>query len=216
MAQYEWISFAEFTANEYLEMMLRGDRRCGMKTFRPICSSCCLCTPIRIDVLRFELSGKQRHIIKQNKDTKITLGAPSFSDEKLELTNLFLSERSHQVKWPLVVLSRADFEERHVLSPIPTMEFQFHIGSQLAGLCYTDILPDGLSFNYYYYNPNYSKRSLGHFFTLVHMNHCKEQNLRWLYMGWHVRGYGSFEYKAKYVPNEIVVDGQWKTYKEKN
>ena len=71
-------------------------------------------------------------------------------------------------------------------------------------------MPEGLSAIYFFYDPAERKRSLGTFNVLSILRHAAEIGLPHVYLGFHVGGCRSLEYKARFRPNEVHTgNGAW-------
>ena len=75
-----------------------------------------------------------------------------------------------------------------------------------------DRFADALSSVYCYYDPALAKRALGTFMALQELALCREQGLRWWYVGFLVRGCAKMEYKARFLPHELLEGGRWVRY----
>jgi arginine-tRNA-protein transferase len=79
----------------------------------------------------------------------------------------------------------------------------------------TDVIEDGLSMVYSFYEPNFPQLSLGKFMILDHISLTKEMNLPYLYLGYWVKGSKKMNYKAQYKPLEIFLNGKWSLLEDK-
>ena len=76
-------------------------------------------------------------------------------------------------------------------------------------------LPAGLSAIYFYYEPALRDRSLGIWNVLAVLDHAAARGLPHVYLGYFVAGCGSMEYKAGFVPNEVLGgDGRWHAFRK--
>jgi arginine-tRNA-protein transferase len=73
---------------------------------------------------------------------------------------------------------------------------------ELLGVALTDVLPDGLSMVYSFYDPDEGARSLGTYMILDHIARAKALGLPHLYLGYWVEGSRKMDYKARYLPQE--------------
>ena len=79
----------------------------------------------------------------------------------------------------------------------------------LIAACLTDRLADGLSLVYSFYDPNMSKRSLGAFIILDHIQKARRMGLPHVYLGYWVEGSRKMAYKGAYLPQERLGLNGW-------
>ena len=79
----------------------------------------------------------------------------------------------------------------------------------LVAMCLTDILADGLSMVYSYYDPEQADRSLGTFMILDHIERTRLQGLPHLYLGYWVEGSRKMGYKSRFLPQERLGLNGW-------
>jgi len=53
---------------------------------------------------------------------------------------------------------------------------------------------------------------LGTFMALSEIDYCRLNHMTWLYLGFLVRGCAKMEYKARYLPHEVLEKGAWVRY----
>ena len=79
----------------------------------------------------------------------------------------------------------------------------------LVALCVTDVLADGLSMVYSFYDPELADRSLGTFMILDHIQRARAQRLPHLYLGYWVEGSRKMGYKSRFLPQERLGLNGW-------
>jgi arginine-tRNA-protein transferase len=95
-------------------------------------------------------------------------------------------------------------------SPLPTQDFCYRLGERLVGVSTVDRCPGGFSSVYMYFDPDEGKRSLGTYSVLREVEYSKTQGLPYYYLGYYVAGSKTMSYKARFRPNEILVQaGRW-------
>ena len=80
---------------------------------------------------------------------------------------------------------------------------------RLYAVCLTDRLADGLSLVYSFYAPDDSRRSLGSFVILDHIEKARRLGLPHVYLGYWVEGSKKMGYKAAYLPQERLGQHGW-------
>jgi leucyl-tRNA---protein transferase len=202
----------QLTPQEYTARLKRGWRRFGYSLFRPACPSCKMCQSLRIPVATFRPDRSQQRARKAN-DGEVTVsrGTPGVSQERLDLYDRFHHFQADAKGWPEHGTENiANYIESFVDNPFPTLEWQYRVGDRLVGVGYVDHLPEGLSAIYFFYDPEERRRSLGTFNVLSLLRHAADEKLPHVYLGFHVAGCRSLEYKARFRPNEVHAgNGVW-------
>ena len=72
-----------------------------------------------------------------------------------------------------------------------------------------DVLDDGVSAVYSFFDPAVEKRSLGTFMILELIRLTKERRLPYVYLGYLIRGLSNMAYKERFAPLEYYRDGAW-------
>jgi arginine-tRNA-protein transferase len=68
---------------------------------------------------------------------------------------------------------------------------------------------DGLSMVYSFFNPDMPRRSLGTYMILDHIRMATEMGLPYVYLGYWVPGSPKMGYKARFLPQERLIDDKW-------
>jgi arginine-tRNA-protein transferase len=199
---------------EYSAKLLAGWRRFGYSLFRPECGTCRECQSLRVIVPSFQPSRTQRRVWELNrKDVELTIAAPSVSAEKLELYDRYHKAQTALKGWPEHdAESASDYMESFVNNPFVTQEWTYRIQGRLMGVGYVDHLTIGLSAIYFFYDPNERRRSPGVYNILSVIEAARQLSLPHVYLGFYVKGCRSLEYKAKYRPNEVLVNKVWQRF----
>ena len=73
----------------------------------------------------------------------------------------------------------------------------------LVAVALTDVMPDGLSMVYSFYDPDMAQRSMGTFLILDHINQVRSAGLSYVYLGYWVKDSPKMAYKGDYRPLEV-------------
>ena len=76
----------------------------------------------------------------------------------------------------------------------------------------TDLLSDGLSMVYSYFNPEHEDRSLGTFMILDHIARVRAAGLHHVYLGYWVNGSRKMNYKVRFQPQEHLGPKGWERF----
>jgi arginine-tRNA-protein transferase len=221
LPEQEWSLEYELVGNltraEYMERLRTGWRRFGAMLFHPVCPGCQACQSLRVIVDRFRPNRSQKRAFNGNvNDIELRIGAPTVTRTKLQLYDRFHAFQTLHKGWPEHPAKDAgSYRHSFVDNPFATQEWCYYLDGKLVGVGYVDDLPSGLSAIYFFYDPALRARSLGTFNVLCMLGECATRGLEHLYLGYYVAGCTSLEYKARFVPNQVLrPDGRWVTFRE--
>lgn len=200
----------------------RGWRRFGRNFIYPDCVDCTECKSMRIDVANYKYSRSQRKTINKNEDTKIVIQEPSITQNHIDLYNKYHLYKAQKDGWSHKDISRQEYYDNFVDGAYDFgKELLYYIDDKLVGVDLIDILDDGISSVYCYYDPDYPKNSLGTYSLLYEIKLAEMLGLEWVYLGYWIEGYKAFEYKENFQPIEILSDyprisekPAWKPWKD--
>jgi arginine-tRNA-protein transferase len=79
----------------------------------------------------------------------------------------------------------------------------------LIGASLTDILDDGISMVYSFYDPEIKQNSFGKYIILDHIEYAKQLGLPYVYLGYWVPNSEKMGYKSDFSGIEIFSNGAW-------
>ena len=183
----------------------RGWRRFGKYFFHPICQGCDACKSLRIDVNTFHPSKSQRRVNRKNLETRIVLQRPSLSKEHIALYNSYHSWKEDKDQWKSKNISQREYYENFVDGAHDFgREVLYYHDNKLVGVDLIDIISDGISAIYFYYDPTYASLSLGTYSLLYQIELAKSLGLPYIYLGYWVDGCKAFAYKKNFAPLELL------------
>jgi arginine-tRNA-protein transferase len=200
---YKYVSHASkaFTT----AVIARGWRRFGKYFFHPICNGCNACKNIRIDVRNYHYTKSQKKAIKRNADTKIIVQKPTLTQAHLDLYNKYHHFKQDKDGWKHRNISQREYHENFVDGAHDFGKEVLYIkDDKLIGVDLIDVLDDGISSIYFYYDPEYASLSLGTYSLLYQIQLAHILELPWIYLGYWVDGCKAFAYKPKFQPQEIL------------
>ena len=202
---YKYIEKATKSYNSAL--IHRGWRRFGSYYFHPICNGCTECKSIRINVKEFKLSKSQKKSIKRNKETEIIIQKPSLTQAHLDLYNKYHTFKHQKDDWTHRNISPREYRENFVEGAHKFgKEVLYLQDGKIIGVDLIDILDDGISSIYFYYDPDFPRLSLGIYSLLYQIELARVLELEWIYLGYWVDGCKAFSYKSNFKPQEILND----------
>lgn len=183
----------------------RGWRRFGNYYFYPICQDCNECKSLRIDVNNFKPSKSQRRVIKKNKKTQIHVQKPSVTSDHIRLYNKYHNWKRNKDGWRGGNITPSDYFENFAEGPHDFgKEVLYYVDNKLVGVDLIDIVEDGISAIYFFYDPDYAHLSLGTYSLLKQIEIAKMLNKKWIYLGYWVDGCKAFEYKKNFTPLQLL------------
>lgn len=206
----------------------QGFRRSQNVLYRPSCESCVACMSARIRVADFKPSRTQRRLLRRNEDLNRLATSAWATEEQFELFRRYLDGRHADggmadmdifefaamveetpVRTRVIEYRGDDLYDNLASADDPSDDFPPPSGADLAAVCLTDVLDDGLSLVYSFYDPRLSGRSLGTHVILDHIALAQEFGLPYVYLGYWVPGSRKMAYKARFRALEIYKGGVW-------
>lgn len=214
-----------FTAlqGEYAEKLndslsQQGFRRSQNVLYRPSCSECSACLSARIRVRDFKLSKSQRRAIKRNRHLVREATSPWATEDQYALFRAYLDSRHADGGMADMDIFEfaAMIEETPIRSRVIEYTAEENGRRELAAVCLTDVLEDGLSMVYSFYDPARAQDSLGTYVILDHVRIAEEAGLPYVYLGYWVPGSPKMGYKARFSSVEVYSGGRWRDLGDPN
>lgn len=191
----------------YAELSEMGFRRSGEHLYRPHCQNCQACIPARIPTASFRANRQQKRILKRNLDLRVRAVRPAFNEEHYQLYARYIEQR--HADGDMYPPSREQFIG-FLVSDLPfCVFFEFRLGERLLAVAVTDVLPNGLSAVYTFFDPDEEKRSLGRLAILWQVAEAARRGLPAVYLGYWIRDCRKMSYKSEYRPLELYVNQRW-------
>jgi arginyl-tRNA--protein-N-Asp/Glu arginylyltransferase len=189
-----------------------GFRRSQTISYRPACENCRACVSVRVKVDEFRPSESMRRVLRHNWDILGSVVRTEPTSEQYALFRAYLDARHGDGGMAdMTVLDYSMMvEDSHVETRlIEYRAIDLDRRGPLAGVCLTDVLADGLSMVYSFYEPEEDKRSLGTFMILDHIERARELGLPHVYLGYWVKSSRKMAYKARFLPQERLGMNGW-------
>lgn len=192
----------------------QGFRRSQNVLYRPSCADCCACLSARIDVSRFKPSRTQRRTLKRNAGLERKATSPWATEEQYELFRSYLDSR--HANGGMADMDVFEFAAMIEETPIRSrvVEYVDRETEELAAVSLTDVLADGLSMVYSFYEPARHADSLGTYMILDHVEIARDAGLPYIYLGYWVPGSQKMGYKARFSGLEIYLGGRWQALED--
>ncbi len=188
----------------------QGFRRSQNVLYRPSCSDCSACLSARIDVSKFQPSKSQRRTINRNAHLKRHAASPWATEDQYGLFRRYLDHR--HADGGMADMDVFEFAAMIEETPIRSRVVEYaNPSGQLTAVCLTDVLDDGLSMVYSFYEPSLPRQSLGSWMILDHVEIARESGLPYVYLGYWVPGSPKMGYKSTFSGIEVYRHGRWQT-----
>jgi len=198
-----------------------GFRRSQNIAYRPACESCRACVSVRILAQEFTPNRSMKRILARNRDIIAREFPAEPSSEQYALFRAYLDARHQQGGMSdMTVLDYAMMvEDTHVptrvieyrLPPQPDDEDDAPYG-RLAAVALSDLMGDGISMVYSFFDPDFADRSLGTYMILDHIQRTRDRGLPHVYLGYWVAGSRKMDYKTRFLPQDHLMAGGWERY----
>lgn len=184
-----------------------GFRRSQNLIYRPACEGCSACQAVRILAEQFEPAAKHRRIMRRNSDIVGSELLPRVTAEQYDLFKAYLDTR-HQ-GGGMTQMSYSDYEYMVEDTPVNSTVIEYRLREEtgaegpLVAVALSDIMDEGLSMVYSFFDPELKSRGLGNFIILDHIQRAKAASLRYVYLGYWVSNSSKMAYKASFQPLEV-------------
>ena len=195
-----------------------GFRRSQSIAYRPACEACRACISVRVLAEDFRATRGMRRILERNADLVGEMRVPVPTSEQYAVFRAYLDARHRDGGMAdMTVLDYAMMvEDSHVETRI--VEYRTRGADTgvtgrgagaLLGVALTDLLGDGLSMVYSFFDPDEGARSVGTFMILDHIARARRLGLAYVYLGYWVKGSKKMDYKGRFLPQERLMADGW-------
>ena len=194
-------------AEVYSSLVRAGFRRSGIFTYRPRCDGCAACVPVRLPVADLQTNRSQRRALNKHANLRTREMPLALFSDHYELYSRYQQARhpgggmdddNHEQYAQFLLQSRVDTR---------LIEFRDDEGLRMVSLI--DVLDDGLSSVYTFYDPDVANASFGTYNILWQAAQCSELGLPYLYLGYWIAESRKMAYKSAFNPIEGLIDGHW-------
>jgi len=190
-----------------------GFRRSHSLVYTPVCHGCSACHAVRTVVDEFQPSTSQRRVLKANDDMLTEEKEPAATAEQFELFSRY--QESRHTGGDMATMDFYDYQALVEETPVDSslIEFRAPDGKLVAG-CLVDLMADGISAVYSYFDPKLRQRSLGTYMILWLIERAQELGLPYVYLGYWIGGSQKMAYKDKFRPLEYYGGDGWRLFSD--
>ena len=210
-------------ANVYSGLIKQGFRRSGKFAYRPHCELCNACVPVRLVLSEFVPSRSQKRAHKQHANLTARIIPLNYHQDHFDLYANYQATRhsEHELskkdnateKDNNIDNTQAEAEQyRQFLcqSSVESVMIEFRdTNNQLKIVSVVDIVSDGVSAVYTFYDTSELKSSFGTYSIMWQTEWTKSLNLPYLYLGYWIAESEKMAYKQAFKPQEKLIDGEW-------
>lgn len=191
----------------------QGFRRSQNVLYRPSCAQCTACYSARIRVADFTPSRSQRRVLKRNAHLLREASTPWATEDQYQLFTAYLGAR--HANGGMADMDVFEFAAMIEETPVRSRVIEYYRPAtdaaprHLSAVCLTDLLDDGVSMVYSFFDPDSQHNSPGTFIILDHVAIARAAGLPYVYLGYWVPGSRKMGYKANFSAVEVFKEGRW-------
>ncbi len=200
----------DFDNNIYSALSRLGFRRSGNHVYRPQCPACSACWTYRVLTNEFKPSKSQKRILKNLTELSTELSSAKATVEDYDLYEKYISIRHKD--GDMYPPSFQQYDEFLFSDWCDTLLLKAKDPKgNIVAVMALDILDDGLSAVYSFFDPDCQYQGLGNFLILKSIELCYRQGMPYCYLGYYIKNCGKMSYKSHYRPAEVFVNNRWQS-----
>lgn len=210
------------SAEFYQHLTEHNFRRSSDVLYRPYCLSCQACQAVRISPTEFKPDRSLRRLLKNAAQAGWSWQHNTRPDAALSypLYQHYVSSRhADGIMYPP---APEHLEQLLSCSWLQVSTLEQYLHGQLVAVMVLDHLPHGLSAVYSFYDTarepstaavDPSALALGNLAILAGLQLTQTLGLPFFYLGYLVNGSTKMQYKARFTPQQRLIDGIWQTFR---
>lgn len=191
----------------FSELGRYGFRRSGNHVYRPQCGSCNACWSYRVLCQEFNPSKSQKRILRSNQGLTQHLELAQATEEDYKIYEKYITMRHKDGE--MYPPSFEQYEDFLFSNWCESLLLKLKDKEQTVAVMCLDVLDDGLSAVYSFFDPESEYKSLGTDLVLRSIELVKKHQQSYCYLGYFIQNCQKMSYKRNYKPAEALVSDQW-------
>ncbi len=201
----------KLTGEQFDQRLAAGDRRSGAFLYRTNCPQCKACEPIRIQVDQFQPNRSQKRAWRKGERELTTILGPPIVDQlRIDMFNEHRWQRG--LAGEDREIDEHGYESFLVETCCDTFEIRYYLDSQLIAVAICDEGNASVSAVYCFFDPAFSRYSLGTYSVLKLIELCQLWGKCYLYLGLYIAESPNMSYKANFRPHQRLIGGSWQNF----
>lgn len=185
-----------------------GFRRSHRFAYRPACTGCQACVPVRIRVADFRPGNTLKRIARRNADLVVEERPARATLEQYRLFDRYIALRHGD--GDMAAMTFSDYQAMVEETVLDTRMVEFRLpDGHLAAAGLIDWLEDGPSAVYSFFQPKLEQRSLGSQVILWLVAEAARRALPHVYLGYWIADTRKMAYKVRFRPLEALGPQGW-------